>query len=141
VECDADFAVVVDSIMAGAGNRTVRDFAYCSQGDDRGLFGAPVLLRRVDDVEQAPSGAAHGRWIGMLSVSRQGLQKLKETLARLRAREDFDSLGMPALLNALAEDDVQVRVLYIHGHWTGVNDVDDLRQAVDFAHAQAPLGR
>jgi phosphoenolpyruvate phosphomutase len=141
VECDADFAVVVDSIMAGADNRTVRDFAYCSQGDDRGLFGAPVLLRRVDDVEQAESGAAHGRWIGMLSVSRQGLLKLKETLAKLRAREDFDSLGMPALLNALLEDEVQIRVLYIHGHWTGVNDVDDLRQAVDFAHAQAPLGR
>jgi len=77
----------------------------------------------------------------MLSCSRQGLQKLKAMLATLRLRADFDSLDMPALLNALIEDAVQIQVLYIHGHWTGVNDVDDLRQAVDFAHAQAPLGR
>jgi phosphoenolpyruvate phosphomutase len=29
----------------------------------------------------------------------------------------------------------------VHGHWRGVNDLDDLRQAVDFAHAQGPLAR
>jgi len=141
VECDAEFAVAVDSYMAGAGNRTVRDFAYCSRGDDRGLFGTPVLLGKVDSAERTQSGPAHGRWIGMLSCSREGLQKVKAALAKLRLREDFDSLDMPALLNTLVEDAAQIQVLYIHGHWTGVNDVDDLRQAVDFAHAQAPLGR
>ena len=141
VECDADLAVVVDSYMAGADNRTVRDFAYCSQRDDRGLFGAPVTLRKVDDAEADEGRVADGRWIGMLNCSRAGLQKLKTTLAQLQLRDDFDSLGMPALLNALIDDEAQIRVLYIHGHWTGVNDVDDLRQAVDFAHAQAPLGR
>jgi phosphoenolpyruvate phosphomutase len=141
IECDAEFAVMVDSYMADASNRTVRDFAYCSQGDDRGLFGTPVLLRKVDGAEQGAGGAAHGRWIGMLAASRSGLAKLKTTLAKLRLHDDFDSLDMPALLNSLLEDGAQIRVLYIHGHWTGVNDVDDLRQAVDFAHAQAPLGR
>jgi phosphoenolpyruvate phosphomutase len=140
LECSADFSVVVDSYMAGADNRTVRDFAYCSRSDDRGLFGTPVLLQRVDVAELAEGRAAHGRWIGMLSCSRQGLAKLKLTLARLQARDDFDSLGMPALLNALIADSAQIQVLYIHGHWTGVNDVEDLRLAVDFAHAQAPLG-
>jgi phosphoenolpyruvate phosphomutase len=140
VECSADFSVVVDSTMAGADNRTVRDFAYCSRSDDRGLFGTPVLLERVDGAELAEGRAAHGRWIGMLSCSQRGLSKLKLTLARLQAREDFDSLGMPALLNALIADSAQIQVLYIHGHWTGVNDVEDLRLAVDFAHAQAPLG-
>jgi phosphoenolpyruvate phosphomutase len=140
LECSADFSVVVDSTMVGADNRTVRDFAYCSRSDDRGLFGTPVLLERVDGAELAEGRAAHGRWIGMLSCSQRGLSKLKLTLARLQAREDFDSLGMPALLNALIADSAQIQVLYIHGHWTGVNDVEDLRLAVDFAHAQAPLG-
>jgi phosphoenolpyruvate phosphomutase len=141
VECDADFSVVVDSSMAGADNRTVRDFAYCSRGDDRGLFGTPVLLQQVDGTELTGGRAAHGRWIGMLNCSRVGLAKLKAALAALRGREDFNSLDMPALLNALIADSAQIQVLYIHGHWTGVNDVDDLRQAVDFAHAQTPLGR
>jgi phosphoenolpyruvate phosphomutase len=104
------------------------------------MFGTPVLLERVDGAELAAGRAAHGRWIGMLSCSRQGLSKLKATLAALRAREDFDSLGMPALLNALIAEAAQIQVVYIHGHWAGVNDVDELRQAVDFAHAQSPLG-
>src|SRR6266850_2708096 len=43
VDCPADFAVVVDSSPTRDSNRTVRDFAYCSRNDDRGLFGTPVL--------------------------------------------------------------------------------------------------
>jgi phosphoenolpyruvate phosphomutase len=140
VECKADFAVVVDSLMTGSSNHTVRDFAYCSRGDDRGLFGTPVLLERVTsaaDAERIPQG----RWVGMLNVSRAGLAKLKAVLATLRAEESFDTLDMPALLNALIGAGAAIEVLYVHGHWRGVNDLDDLRQAVDFAHEQAPFDR
>ena len=47
----------------------------------------------------------------------------------------------PALLNALIAGGSKIEVLYVHGHWRGVNDLDDLRQAVDFAHAQGPFNR
>ena len=140
VESKADFSVVVDSLMTGSSNHTVRDFAYCSRGDDRGLFGTPVLLERVTgaaDAERAP----HGRWIGLLNVSRAGLAKLKETMKVLAAESRFEALDMPALLNALIAGGSKIEVLYVHGHWRGVNDLDDLRQAVDFAHAQGPLAR
>jgi phosphoenolpyruvate phosphomutase len=140
VEYKADFSVVVDSLMTGSSNRTVRDFAYCSRGDDRGLFGTPVLLERVTstaDAERAP----HGRWIGLLNVSRAGLVKLKTTMKTLAGEEGFDVLDMPALLNALIAGGSRIEVLYVHGHWRGVNDLDDLRQAVDFAHAQGPFAR
>jgi len=140
VECKADFSVVVDSLMSGSSNHTVRDFAYCSRGDDRGLFGTPVLLERVTsaaDDDRAPQG----RWVGMLNVSRAGLLKLKAVLAQLRAEDTFDKLDMPALLNALIASGAPIEVLYVHGHWRGVNDLDDLRQAVDFAHEQAPFDR
>src|SRR6202521_131418 len=83
VESKADFSVVVDSLMTGNGNHTVRDFAYCSRGDDRGLFGSPVLLESVTgaaDAERVPQG----RWIGMLNVSHAGLGKLKTGLAGVR---------------------------------------------------------
>jgi phosphoenolpyruvate phosphomutase len=126
--------------MTGSSNHTVRDFAYCSRGDDRGLFGTPVLLERVTgaaDAERIPQG----RWVGMLNVSRAGLAKLKAVLATLRAEESFDTLDMPALLNALIGAGEAIEVLYVHGHWRGVNDLDDLRQAVDFAHEQAPFDR
>jgi phosphoenolpyruvate phosphomutase len=47
---------------------------------------------------------------------------------------------MPALLNALIARGAAIEVLYVHGHWRGVNDLEDLRRAVDFAHAQIPFG-
>jgi phosphoenolpyruvate phosphomutase len=140
LECKADFSVVVDSLMSGDSNLTVRDFAYCTRTDDRGLFGTPVLLERVTgaaDAERVPQG----RWVGMLNVSRDGLVKLKAVLATLQAEDGFDALDMPVLLNALIAAGEQIEVLYVHGHWRGVNDLDDLRQAVDFAHAQAPFDR
>jgi phosphoenolpyruvate phosphomutase len=140
VESKADFSVVVDSLMTGSSNNTVRDFAYCSRGDDRGLFGTPVLLERVTsaaDAERIP----HGRWIGLLNVSRAGVSKLKATMKSLRGESGFDTLDMPSLLNALIAGGSKIEVLYVHGHWRGVNDLDDLRQAVDFAHAQGPLAR
>jgi phosphoenolpyruvate phosphomutase len=139
VESKADFAIVVDSLPTDANNRTVRDFVYCTRGDDRGLFGTQVLLEHVTS-EVDPEREAQGRWIGMLSVSRRGLGRLKGALAELRRRPDFHALDMPALLNALVADGAAIEVLYVHGHWRGVNDLEDLRRAVDFAHAQTPVG-
>jgi len=149
LETQADFAVVVDSLRSADSNRTVRDFAYCSRGDDRGLFGTQVLLERVlskadmRDASPEPDELeppAQGRWIGMLKVSARGLPRLKAALTELREREDFDRLDMPALLNALIAGGAAIEVLYIHGHWRGVNDLDDLRRAFDFAHAQSQFG-
>ena len=144
VESKADFSVVVDSSPSAESDRTVRDFAFCSRADDRGLFGTPVLLKRVVSAKQpqnSESGeTANGRWIGLFKVSREGLAKLKAVLAVLRERPDFDRLDMPALMNALIAAGERIEVLYVHGHWRGVNDLEDFRQAVDFAHAQTPFG-
>ena len=143
LESEADFSVVVDSSQTGDINRTVRDFAYCSRGDDRGLFGTRVLLQRVVSGKGAegdpPAARAQGRWIGLLKVGRRGLLVLKEVLAELRARPDFDSLDMPTLLNELAAQGAAIEVVYVHGHWRGVNDLEDFRLAVDFAHSQTPF--
>jgi phosphoenolpyruvate phosphomutase len=128
MESKAEFSVVVDSLMG-----------------DRGLFGKPVLLKRVSSSADAMTAAdsqlaPNGRWIGVLNASQAGIVRLKAQLAILRQRADFDQLDMPALLNALIADGAAIEVLYVHGHWRGVNDLDDLRRAVDFAHAQTPLG-
>ena len=146
-EAGADFAVVVDSSPTGINNQTVRDFAYCSRGDDRGLFGTPVLLKHMDgeaqSTFQSPAAspvAAQGRWIGMLKISRRGLVQFNAVLHALRLRPDYDTLDLPALLNALIADGAAIEVIYVHGHWRGVNDLEDFRRAGDFAHAQSPSG-
>jgi phosphoenolpyruvate phosphomutase len=149
VESKADFAVVVDSLGLAPGDRTIRDFAYCSRGDDRGLFGTRALLERVTS-KADPNGGTRdaaslpappqGQWIGLLKVAARGIPRFNRVLERLRERVDFDRLDLPALLNELIADGAAIEVLYVHGHWRGVNDFDDLRRAVDFAHAQSQLG-
>ncbi|HEY4353958.1 MAG TPA: phosphoenolpyruvate mutase [Paraburkholderia sp.] len=149
VESEAAFCVVVDSSDASethAANQSVRDFAWCTASDDRGLFGNKVTLRRVSgDETDAPAGATskapQGRWVGLMNVRGAGLARLKEVVAQLRTRADFASLDMPALLNALIEAGEAVEVQYVHGHWRGVNDLEDFRRAGDFAHAQTPLAQ
>lgn len=136
-ESDAEFTVVVDSSLTDSPNQSVRDFALCSAADDRGLFGQKITLQRV--ASDAGNGAPHGRWIGLLNVRGAGVERLKATIATLQSRPDFDQLDIPALLNALVEAGEQIAVQYVHGHWRGVNDLDEFRRAGDFAHGQTPL--
>jgi phosphoenolpyruvate phosphomutase len=144
VDSEAAFSVVVDStrVAESAANQSVRDFAWCSAADDRGLFGNKVLLRRVSGNETDVKGEApHGRWVGLLNVRGAGRERLQAVMTTLRARPDFDSLDMPALLNALIEAGEQIEVQYVHGHWRGVNDLEDFRRAGDFAHEATPLAK
>ncbi|AJK49255.1 phosphoenolpyruvate mutase [Burkholderia plantarii] len=136
-ESDAEFTVVVDSSLTDSPNQSVHDFALCSAADDRGLFGQKITLRRV--ASDAGNGAPHGRWVGLLNVRGAGVERLKAMIATLQARPDFDQLDIPALLNALVDAGEQIAVQYVHGHWRGVNDLDEFRRAGDFAHGQTPL--
>jgi phosphoenolpyruvate phosphomutase len=112
----------------------VRDFAYCSAPDDRDLFGRRVMLEHVSNEHAAGDRRADGRWIGLLAARGEGPGKLRACLATLQERPDFDRLDMPALLNALVESGESIAVQYVHGHWRGVNDLEDFRLAGDFAH-------
>jgi len=136
-ESEAEFSVVVDSSQTQPSNQSVRDFAFCSAADDRGLFGQKVYLRHVSS--DAANGTANGRWIGLLNVRGAGVARLNAMLATLGARGDFDTLDIPALLNALIDAGEKIEVQYVHGHWRGVNDLDDFRRAGDFAHGQTPF--
>ncbi|MGF6932446.1 phosphoenolpyruvate phosphomutase [Paraburkholderia sp. UCT70] len=144
VDSEAAFSVVVDSSLTDAENASVRDFAWCSAADDRGLFGNKIVLRHVASGREQSSAAGaapvpHGRWVGLLNVRGAGRERLRAVMRELRTRDDFASLDMPALLNALIEAGESIEVQYVHGHWRGVNDLDDFRRAGDFAHAQAPF--
>lgn len=136
VESDAAFCVVVDSSLIGA-DGGARDFAFCSAPDDRELFGQEVSLRRVSN--QFPNERAQGVWVGLLHVRGEGIGRLQRLVASMRTRPDFDSLDLPALLNALIDAGETIEVRYVHGHWRGVNDLEDFRIAGDFAHAQTPF--
>jgi phosphoenolpyruvate phosphomutase len=124
--------------QAGASNT---DFAYCSTADDRALFGQKVWLDSVNSsASDAKAATPQGRWMGLLNVRGGGRERLVQMLETLKSRADFDTLDMAALLNALVAAGERIEVQYVHGHWRGVNDLDELRRAGDFAHGQAPYG-
>jgi phosphoenolpyruvate phosphomutase len=141
VESDSDFCVVVDSSQMPHASASNTDFAYCSTADDRALFGQKVWLDSVNSsASDAKTATPQGRWMGLLNVRGGGRERLVQMLEALKSRADFDTLDMAALLNALVAAGERIEVQYVHGHWRGVNDLDELRRAGDFAHGQAPYG-
>lgn len=138
LETPAEVAVVVDSSPAPAARRC--DLAYCSDPDDRSVFRQEVRLLRVNARPGSATDAASGRWIGMLRVQGAGRRWLLQALNELGERPDFPQLGLPDLLNHLIDSGHPVQVLYVNGHWLDVNNPDDLRRAVDFAHGQNSAG-
>ena len=138
VESEAEFTVVVDSSQTQPSNESVRDFVWCSSGDERALFGQRITLECVA-CDRPGDRLPDGRWIGLLAARGDGVAKLRDMLERLQAREDFERLDLPSLMNALIEAGATIDVQYIHGHWRGVNDLEDFRRAGDFAHDQVPI--
>ena len=133
LDTQGDIVVTIDSQLNGVPLRASFDYAYCSRPDDRALFREDVRLvhmtREIDSARGQPSG----RWIGMMLARGAGVRTLREALADLRRRPDFDRLGLPDLLNELIENDRPVHVHYINGHWLDVNTLHDLDRAGRFA--------
>lgn len=131
IENGAGITVVVDSSAAACASEV--DLVTCSEADDRALWGQAVTLSRIHARGAAGDARVDGRWIGMLHVKGEGRRWLIDTLAALGAREDFATLGLPALLEALVDAGYPVQVWYVHGHWLDVNSVRDLESAGTFA--------
>lgn len=130
-EHDAAVTIVVDSSRTDAA--VAGDLAFCSEPDDRAMWGQAVTLKRVSGARESATERVDGRWIGMLHVRREGRRWLEEALGTLQARADFAQLGLPDLLNALVAHGRPVHVWYVHGHWLDVNSAKDLESAGNFA--------
>ena len=137
IESDAALSVVVDSSTDNQDGSGTQDFAFCSEPDDRSMWGQAVSLKRIASSTDTHHGKApNGRWIGMIRVKGSGREWLTEAIAELRDRADFARLGIPDLINFMLDGGRDVRVWYIHGHWLDVNSLTDLERAGDFAAEQ-----
>lgn len=127
-----DIIVVIDSDLDNPRISGSPDFAYCSREDDRSMFDQEVYLKHVSENENPALGKPAGRWIGMLRVQGKGVEWMKTGLAELQQQENFNALGIPDLLNYLVQQDIPVKVHYIHGHWLDVNTIEDIDRAGNF---------
>jgi phosphoenolpyruvate phosphomutase len=137
MDWEADLLVVVDSspLEQAPGNKN--DLAYCSAPDDRAMYQQKVRLERISSDPAWQGRPPDGRWIGMLRARGAGRRYLVEALEQLRQHPEFESMGVPDLVNRLVADGHAPQVQYIAGHWMDINNLEDLQRAGDFAHGQA----
>lgn len=134
-DTEGDVVTVVDSAVHARSAVGGRDLAFCTEADDRSVFSRPVFLERVSQGQG--DEASHGQWIGMVRFQGQGAAWLAEALDDMAAQAGFEHLGIPDLLNHLADRGRAARVVYISGHWLDVNTCDDLEKADAFTHPQS----
>ena len=131
---EGEIIAVVDSAPVNEQSDNLNDLAYCSRADQRALFKQKVFLEQISLETNWYQRQPEGRWIGMLRVKGEGGAKLRGALKKLQAQPDFTEMALPDLLNQLVADGQPVQVIYIHGHWLDVNNLNDLNRAGDFAH-------
>jgi phosphoenolpyruvate phosphomutase len=54
----------------------------------------------------------------------------------LRGQQNFNTLGIPDLLNQLVKEGHPPQVQYVNGHWMDINNLGDLERAGTFEHSQ-----
>lgn len=79
-----------------------------------------------------PEDRIGGEWIGLVKCTARGSKLMQGALAELENRSDFRRLRFDDLFQHLLSMGVEVRVLFITGHWLDVDNLDDLAQAQTF---------
>lgn len=113
-----------------AGGEDYQDRVRCSRAPSLRYDAGPALLEAMGP-DLDPDGV-HGEWIGLMRTSGAGTTALRRALDRLSERDDFSALRMKDLFGALLEDGVEVRVVYVRGHWLDVDDIAGFEASADF---------
>lgn len=134
LESEAPLTIVVDSNISYKLKHKIRgDYVRCSRHDDRGIFNPDVKLVEVfDSTDLDKTKNIHGQWIGLIKISSQGKQWLKESYQLLKKRKDFNNLSVTDLLASIVRKGYPVSVIYISGHWLDVNNLPDIERATEF---------
>jgi len=132
LDWDAELLVAVDSSLLSNVIGNANDLAFCSAPDNRAMYQQKVSLDQVASEPEFQGRPADGRWIGMMRVAGKGGDYLRSAMQTLRQDKDFDTLGVPDLLNQLTKDGHPPQVQYVNGHWMDINNLGDLYRAGEF---------
>jgi len=89
-----------------------------------------VTLKAMD--ARLPKDRIDGEWIGLVKCTARGSKLVQGALVELEQRPDFHKLRFDDLFRHLLAGRVEVRVLFITGHWLDVDNVEDLALAQTF---------
>jgi phosphoenolpyruvate phosphomutase len=133
-ETEGDIVLVIDSAWAERDpdpSSRVRDLVKCSAASQIGyLEDGPVSVKRLG--ADLPADAIHGEWIGLALLRDAGSARISDLLETMRGDGTLDSAGLIDLFNRAIADGMDIRSLYIPGHWLDVDNADDLAEAASF---------
>jgi len=133
IDSNREITVVVDSSKIQSNDSNPADYAYCSERDNRELWGQDIELSKIISSKQSLAEKSCGQWIGMIGIKKQGKEWIEEAVEQLSAEPDFQDYSLIDLLNRVIANGHQIRVIYIHGHWLNVNSLNDLGKVGDFS--------
>lgn len=142
LETEGDFVVAVDSIPvesraaestsapdSKADKARKADWATCSEPHSRKTLLANVKL--TDMVTDPTSPNISGEWTGLLKLSANGANAVREILGTL-TEKDLATASMPDLLRRLVREGRDVRVVYTRGGWLDVDTLGDVLRGSTF---------
>jgi phosphoenolpyruvate phosphomutase len=131
LDVEEDIAIAVDAAWEKRPSfNGAEDLVKTSASHSLKYSQEKVWLDRMDPALEIDS--VNGKWIGLFKTSTKGAEILTGALDELSGRDDFRRLQLFDLFNHLIEKGVQVRVLFIAGHWRDVDNLDDLTRAQVF---------
>ena len=130
-DAGADIAIAVDTRWQDSVNRG-RDVDYveCSLPYSRTHYNRAVTLKRMSG--DLPQSSIHGEWMGLAYISAKALPAVRATLHEMHEEPRNRKAKVPALLNRLAADGLEVRVAYTSGNWLDVDSLEDVVNAAGF---------
>jgi phosphoenolpyruvate phosphomutase len=127
LESAADVTVVVDSVHTSTANP--RDLVTATiRNTGRYHDDEPALLTGV----AAHPAQAAGQWIGLMYLSAQGTQLMRNELEAMQAEDALAHADLPALLLRISRHH-PIAIHYITGHWLDVDTTADLAEARNFS--------
>lgn len=129
---EGDIIVVADANLErrGPGNRS--DFITASRPYSKDFTEEPVFLKSIMFSELQKDDQFDGEWIGLIKSNTAGSAIIKTELEAMSKLENFEKLKMPDLLSNLINKSLQIKVVYIDGHWLDVDNLKDLRNVAAY---------
>ena len=103
------------------------EYVMCSEAYKKALFDKTVMVK--DEGPDIQKGKVHAEWFGLFSINQRGLSSVMEALESLSRKKGFHEMRMSSLFRELIAKGVDVRALYINGHWLDVDDIKDYEAA------------
>ncbi len=139
IDSKREITVVVDSSKIQSNSQNQADYAYCSEEDNRELWGRDIELKQIVNSTPDSANKISGQWIGMIGIKNEGKQWIEEAVEQLSSEPNFQNHSLIDLLNRIILNGHQIRVIYIHGHWLDINSLNDLEQAGNFSSYDSEL--